>query len=142
MLASAANLLVFQTNMVEEKIQSTIQEAQNNRLSTQLLEGTTINKMFNFLVQKAKESSMDLMITRPSDIFQMDTTYFYKQEEMTLNLFVHIPMIQAENLLQFFQLVPFPISTTIKANSSMMPEVNQDMLAVGSEGTTRLLRMG
>ena len=133
MLASAANLLIFQTKLVEEKIQSTIQEAQNNRLSTQLLEGHTINKMFNFLTEKAKQSSMNLMISRPSDIFQMDTTYFYKQKEMTLNLFVHIPMIQPANLLQFFQLVPFPISTTIKANASMMPEVKQDMLAVGAE---------
>ena len=45
-LASAANQLIFQAMDVSNRIQATVQEAQHNRLSTQLLQRETIVKMF------------------------------------------------------------------------------------------------
>jgi hypothetical protein len=64
MLASTANALVFQTTDVARIVSATVQQAQMNRLSTDLLKGTTINKMFNFLDKAAKEKGMQLLIKK------------------------------------------------------------------------------
>ena len=48
-------------------------------------------------------------------------------------------MVYPKNLLQFFQLVPFPIANSNKSNSSMMPNVKEDLIAIGAEHQFQLL---
>ena len=132
-LLSAADQLVFQASHVSNRIQATIQQAQHSRLSTQLLPGETMNKMYKFLEKAAKTKGMDLLITQAVDLFQIDLSYFYKEEDQTLNLFLHVPMIFPNSILQFYQLVPFPIASDIRVNSSMVPKLEQDMIAVGPD---------
>ena len=69
LLASAANTLVFQTTDVARIVSATVQQAQMNRLSTHLLQGETINKMFNFLDTAAKQKGMQLLIKKSVDLF-------------------------------------------------------------------------
>ena len=139
LLASTANTLVFQTTDVARVVSATVQQAQMNRLSTDLLQGETINKMFNFLDTAAKQKGMQLMIKKSVDLFQTELSYFYHPEDKTLNLFLHVPMVHPKNLLQFFQLVPFPIANSIKSNTSMMPNVKEDLIAVGAEHQFQLV---
>ena len=139
LLASAANSLVFQTTDVARIVSTTVQQAQMNRLSTDLLQGHTVNKMFNFLNTAAQQKGMQLMIKKSVDLFQTELSYFYHPEDMTLNLFLHVPMVHPKNLLQFFQLVPFPIANSIKNNTSMMPNVKEDLIAVGAEHQFQLV---
>ncbi len=44
-LATAADQIVLQASDIIHKVKTTIQEAQNNRLSTELLRGETVNKV-------------------------------------------------------------------------------------------------
>ena len=132
-LASAANQLIFQAIDVSNRIQATVQEAQHNRLSTQLLPGETIVKMYKFLENAAKEKGLELLISQPVDLYQTELSYFYREEDQMLNLFLHIPMVRPNSILQFYQLVPFPIASDIRNNSSMVPKVEKDMIAVGPD---------
>ena len=87
--------------------------------------------MFQFLDIAAKSSGIKLMIRKPADLFQSELLYFFQPQDKTLNLFLHAPIVHPDNLLQFFQLVPFPVSTEIKSNTSMVPKVEEDLIAVG-----------
>ena len=139
LIASAANSLVFQTTDVARIVSATVQQAQMNRLSTDLLQGRTINKMFQFLNTAAQQKGLQLLIKKPVDLFQTELSYFYHPEDKILNLFLHVPMVHPKNLLQFFQLVPFPIANSIKNNTSMMPNVKEDLIAVGAEHQFQLV---
>jgi hypothetical protein len=110
-----------------------------NRLSTDLLQGQTINKMFDFLNKATQQTGMQLLIKKSVDLFQTELSYFYHQEDKILNLFLHVPMVHPKNLLQFFQLVPFLIGNSIKNNTPMMPNVKEDLIAVGAEHQFQLV---
>jgi hypothetical protein len=47
-LATAAHQVVVQTLGTIHKVKATIQQAQNDRLSTELLKGETVNKIFDY----------------------------------------------------------------------------------------------
>ena len=139
LITSSANVLIFQCWDIVNKVQSSVQQAQQNRLSTSLLEGKTINKMFKFVQTAAENQGMQLMINKPVDLFQIELSYFYRPEDKILNLFLHVPMVRPDNLLQFFRLVPFPISNAIKANFSMIPKVDQELIAIGVDHQFQLV---
>ena len=82
---------------------------------------------------------MQLLIKRSVDFFQTKLSYFFHPEDKTLSLFLHVPMMHPKNLLQFFQLVPFTIANSIKTNTSMMPNVKEDLIAVGEENQFQLV---
>ncbi len=70
LLASAANSLVFQATDVARVVSATVQQAQMNRLSTDVLQGQTINKMFDFLNTAAQQKGMQLLIKKSVDLHQ------------------------------------------------------------------------
>ena len=80
MLASAVNTLLFQTMAVARIVSAMVKQAQMKRLSTDLLKGYTINKMFNFLDKAAKEKRMQLLIKKSVDLFQTELSYFSTQK--------------------------------------------------------------
>ena len=139
LLVSASQDITFQTNAISDKFLSTIQQLQLKRLSPNFLQGETINKLFLHLQQKAHANNMDLLINAPSDLFQIDVSYFYKSHNMELNIFIHAPMVKPMKLLKFFQFIKFPLSQNIGKNLTMMPNVNEDLLAIGHEHQFKLL---
>ena len=139
MLTSSTNVLIFKTWDIVTRIQATVQQAQINRLSTSLLQGHTINKMFEFLGKAAESRGMKLMIQKPVDLFQIEMSYFYRPQDKKLNLFLHVPMVHSDNLLHFFKLVPFPISNAIKSNYSMTLKLEHQLIAVGADHQFQLV---
>ena len=105
-LVSACQDITFQTNVISDKFLSTIQQLQVKRLSRNFMSGSTIVKLFKHLQITAQKGNTDLLITGPSDLFQIDVLYFYKSSTQELNIFLHVPV----KLLKFFQFIKFPLS--------------------------------
>jgi hypothetical protein len=82
---------------------------------------------------------MDLLITAPADLFQIDVSYFYKSRTNKLNIFLHVPMVNPNKLLKFFQFIKFPLAQNLGSNLTMMPNIEQDLLAIGQEHQFNLL---
>jgi hypothetical protein len=71
----------MQTNAISNKFINTIQQLQLKRLSPDFLQGSTINKLFAHLQNIAHHGNMDFLILAPSDLFQIDVSYFYKSHQ-------------------------------------------------------------
>jgi hypothetical protein len=82
---------------------------------------------------------MDLLISAPSDLFQIDVSYFYKSHTNELNIFLHVPMVNPSKLLKFFQFIKFPLAQNLGSNLTMMPTINEDLLAIGQDHQFNLL---
>ena len=110
LLFIAAQEIISKTTTISDDLLSAIQQVQMNRLSTNFLQGSTINKIYNHLLKTASSQNMELLISRPSDLFQIDVSYYYKSHSQELNIFLHTPMVKSQNIMKFFKFIPFPLT--------------------------------
>ena len=95
--------------------------------------------MFKEMQRKADKLNMELLLSTPADLFQVEVSYFYKPETMEINMFLHVPMVKQEKLLKFFKFIKFPLTQTTTTNFSMVPHVESDLLAVGQNHQYKIL---
>ncbi len=79
---------------------------------------------------------MDLLITALADLFLIDVFNFYKSNSQELNIFLHMSMVK---VLKFFQFIKFGITQNSNQNMAMMPNVEQDLLAIDQDHQINLL---
>ena len=81
---------------------------------------------------------MMLIPTKPSDLFQIDLSYFYNADDKLLNLILHVPMVQHNQLMNIFQFLPMSSLSKIRQNFTMTPSVDKDIIAVGQNNQFQL----
>jgi hypothetical protein len=112
---------------------ATIEQLQLKRLSPNFLKDKTIVKLYKHLQLKGQNSNMELLISAPLDLFQIDVSYFYKSSSTELNILQHIPMVKPNKLLKFFQFIKFLLYQTTGQNYLMMPNFGKDLFAIGQD---------
>jgi len=75
-----------------------IQAAQNHRLAIDFLTPDQLNRLYSKLIITAQEHSDNLVSENPSDLFQMELSYIYDKDDITLIL--HVPMVPKDMLLR------------------------------------------
>jgi hypothetical protein len=138
-LVSACQDIAFQTSVISDKFLTTIQQLQVKLLASNFIQGSTMVKLFEHLQLKAQSGNMNVLISASSDLFQIDVSYFYKSSTMELNIFLHVPVVKLVKLLKFFQLIKFSLSKSTGQNFWMMPNIDQDLLAIGRDHQFNLL---
>jgi hypothetical protein len=103
-----------------------IQQAQHRRLSVQLLSQPQISKLFARLHHTAAKHGCELMIEHQSDLFQLETSYFF--DSQNVHLLLHVPMVSPDSLLRLYKLHPFPIP--LNSGHFMIPKPENDILAI------------
>lgn len=105
-----------------------VQQAQHRRLSVKLLSQPQVTKLFAQLHQTAAKHGCELMLTHQSDLFQIETSYFF--DSKNVHLLIHVPMINPDSILRLFKLHPFPIP--LNNGHFIIPEVENDILAIAA----------
>ena len=76
---------------------------------------------------------MELLIEQPSDLFQIEVSYFFDGEDISLLL--HVPMAAPNSLLRLQRFLPFPLSFT--NTHFLLPRPPKNLFAISS-GEPRL----
>ena len=116
-----------------DRIEGTIQQAQHRRLSITTMTSTKLKQAFERIVSRTKELKMELLIEQPSDLFQIEVSYFFDGSDISLLL--HIPMAAPNSLLRLQCFLPFPLSFT--ETHFLMPRPSKKLFAISS-GEPRL----
>ncbi len=82
---------------------------------------------------KAQINKCQLLLSHPSDLFQIEASYFYNGQDILLLL--HIPMAPADSILRLFQFHPFPLPFT--KTHFLLPKPSKPIFALSS-GMERL----
>ena len=113
-----------------------IQEAQQHRLAIDLIPHFQLEDLFEKLQRLAKSNGCELLLEHPSDLFQIEVSYFSFEGDVYLLL--HVPMVAPESTLRLFKLHPFPLPIYNKATEGplLVPEVENNVLGI-STGSQR-----
>jgi hypothetical protein len=106
----------------------TIQQAQHQRLAVDFLSAEQLNILFLKLVQQAEQNGCQLLVPHRSDLFQLETSYFFDGADV--HLLLHVPMVPKDSLLRLFKLHPFPLP--LSGPRVLVPAVREDILAISS----------
>jgi hypothetical protein len=83
------------------------------------------------MVTESQQAETELLVSQPSDLLQLELSYFYNGEMVTLLL--HAPTVLIGSLLRLVKLHPFPLPTS--GNYSIMPDVDTQILATSAAGS-------
>jgi hypothetical protein len=111
-----------------------VQQAQHHRLAVDLLSSDNLANLFSDLSDLALLNGCQLLPKLPSDLFQVEVSYFYDGEKLVLML--HVPMVPEGSLLRVLRLRPFPIP--FSSEYALIPKPLTSLLAL-SQGTNRLM---
>jgi hypothetical protein len=113
------------------RIKNALQCAQWRRLSLDFLSSKQLDSLYQTMVTESKRAETELLVSQPSDLLQLELSYFYDGEMVTLLL--HVPTVPIGSLLRLVKLHPFPLP--ISGNYSIMPDVDTQILAMSALGT-------
>jgi hypothetical protein len=112
-----------------------IQQAQQHRLAIDLLPSHQLQQLFEKLQKLALANNCQLLLEHPSDLFQIEVSYF--SHKGNVHLLLHVPMVTPESTLRLFKLHPFPLPLYKNSEGPLlMPEVNNNVLGI-STGSQR-----
>jgi hypothetical protein len=122
-----------QLHLQYQQIIRAVQAAHQRRLSVDLLNATRLQDLFHAAQIKAQINKCQLLLSHPSDLFQIEASYFYNGQDILLPL--HIPMAPADSILRLFQFHPFPLPFT--KTHFLLPKPSKPIFALSS-GMERL----
>jgi hypothetical protein len=86
-----------QLHLQYQQIVRAVQAAHQRHLSVDLLNATRLQDLFHAAQLKAQINKCQLLLSHPSDLFQIEASYFYNGQDILLLL--HMPMAPADSIL-------------------------------------------
>jgi hypothetical protein len=126
----------FQLNAEIDRIKTALQCAQWRRLSLDFLSSKQLDSLYQTMVTESKLAETELLVSQPSDLLQLELSYFYNGEMVTVLL--HVPTVPHGSILRLVKLHPFPLP--ISGNYSIVPDVDAQILAMSVSGTEMSLQ--
>ena len=112
-----------------ERIWDAVQVAQQHRLSIRLLPAAAVQKVFSRLQSRAIASGNELLLDKPSDLYQIELSYGYDGTDVTLVL--HVPMAPRSTTLRLMRFLPFPF--TFSKTNFLIPQPARKLFALSSD---------
>ena len=112
------------------RITSALQMAQLRRLSIDFLTSNQLDSLYSSMIDSSERAGSELLIYQPSDMFQLELSYFFDGEIITFLL--HVPTVPRGTMLRLIKLHPFPMP--LSGQYSILPDIENQVLAISSTG--------
>ena len=109
-----------------DKALRALQAAQHRRLSVDFLDPDQLRALFTKLSTYADSHDKKMLLEHPSDLLQVELSYFFTGKDITFLL--HVPMVPAAALLRLVRYRPFPLP--LDDSTGLMPILERDVLAI------------
>ena len=126
----ASDLMDIENQLRERLNQMThvVQKAQDHRLAIDFIPADQLQVLYERIKAQATAMSHKMITEQPSDLFQLELSYFFDGENMQMLL--HVPIVPNDSLLRLFKLHPFPLP--LDKNYSIIPMVQDELLAISA----------
>jgi hypothetical protein len=79
-------------------------------------------------------------VHEPADLYKREVSFIHRPEDQTIILILHVPFVEAEQLLPLYEFISLPIHFNFSANISVVPDVGRaNLIAIGDTETFQTL---
>jgi hypothetical protein len=110
-----------------------IHSAIDQKLAPGALSVDILERIINHIKDTAATNKFQNFIHQPSGLYKLETSFIHRPEEQTVILILHVPFVEAENLLPLYEFISLPIYFNFSSNVSVIPDVGKsDLIAIGN----------
>jgi len=82
---------------------------------------------------KAANNKFHNFIHQPSNLYKLETSFIHRPEEQMVILILHVPFVEAENLIPLYEFISLPIYFNFSSNVSVILDVRKsDLIDIGN----------
>jgi hypothetical protein len=110
-----------------------IHSAFDQKLAPGALSVDVLETILYHIKDTAANNKFHKFIHQPFDLYKLETSFIHWPEEQTVILILHVPFVEAENLLPFYKFISLPIYFNFSLNVSIIPDVGKiDLFAIAN----------
>ncbi len=116
--------------MIFERV---IHSAFDQKLAPGALSVDVLETILHHIKDTAAKNKFHNFIHQTSDLYKLETSFIHCPEEKMVILILHVPFVEAENLLPLYEFISLPIYFNFSSNVSVIPDVSKsDLIAIGN----------
>ncbi len=131
--------ILAQIYLDEQKLRSVvatfkwlIHTAFDQKLAPGVLSYDVLIIIVDHIKDVANSNGFHNFIHQPADLYKLETSIIHCVEEEMVVIILHVPLVEAANLLPLYKFIPLPIHFNFSANISVIPDVGQaDLITIG-----------
>ncbi len=111
----------------------------NKKLAPGALSVDVLNQIIQHIDDISYRNNYHKFVHEPADLYNLDVSFIHRPEEQTIILILHVPFVEADQLLTLYEFVSLPIHFNFSANISKVKKLNNKFVA-GFASITFLFR--
>ncbi len=115
--------------------------AYNQKLAPGALSSDVLQRIMYHIDSIANKNHFEKFVHEPADLYKLEVSFIHQPEQQTIILILHIPFVEAQQLLPLYEFVSLPIHFNFSAaNISVVPDVGPaDLIAIGDTANFQTL---
>jgi hypothetical protein len=103
----------------------------DQKLAPGALSVDVLEPILHHIKDTAANNKFHNFIHQASDLYKLETSFIHRPEEQTVILILHVPFVEAENLLPLYEFISLPIYFNFSSNVSAIPDVGKtDLITI------------
>ena len=112
----------------------------NKKLAPGALSVDVLNQIISHVNEIANRNNYHKFVHEPADLYDLEVSFIHRPEEQNIILILHVPFVEADQLLTLYEFVSLPIHFNFSSNISVVPEVGRnDLIAIGDTNSFQTL---